>query len=108
MLTQSYSPNENMLSNAHGFWEYDGKVRGLGHGGNTSAMSSNMVIVPEERFGVIVLTNASGEMALTYGLMDLLIGKSETQLEASKIDLPSSKEVEGMYISARQSLIYLY
>lgn len=104
MLTQSYTPNENMLSNAHGFWEYDGKVRGLGHGGNTSTMSSNMVIVPEENFGVIILTNASGEMAITYGLVDLLIGKSETQLEASKIDLPSSKEVEGMYISARQSL----
>ena len=35
MLLQSYTPNENMLGNAHGFWEYEGKKRGLTHGGNT-------------------------------------------------------------------------
>ncbi len=104
MLTQSYSPNEYMLSNAHGFWEYAGSVRGLGHGGNTATMSANLIIVPEERFGVIVLTNASGEMAITYGLMKLLLGTSETQNEVSKADLPSSREIEGMYISARQSI----
>lgn len=103
MLTQSYTPHKDILSNAHGFWEFDGKVRGVGHGGNTAAFSTNMVIVPEEKMGVVVLTNASGEMHLTYGLMDLLLGQSDKVVAASTLELPKSEEVEGLYIGARQS-----
>lgn len=104
MLTQSYSPHDNILSNAHGFWEYDSTVRGIGHGGNTGAFSSNMVIVPEEQFGVIVLTNASSEMNVTYGVMDLLFGKPDDVIQTSTFDLPGAKEITGLYASARQSL----
>jgi CubicO group peptidase (beta-lactamase class C family) len=103
MFTQSYTPHEDLLSIAHGYWEFDGQVRGLGHGGNTSVFSTNMVFVPEERFGVIVLTNAAGEIDLTFGIMELLLGKPETKLAASTLELPSSEEVEGYYIAARQS-----
>ena len=103
MLTQSYSPSEFILSNAHGFWEYDGKVRGVGHGGNTAAFSTNMVVAPEEQFGVIVLTNASSEMNLTYGVVDLLFGKPENIIQTSTNDLPNAKEITGLYTSARQS-----
>lgn len=104
MLTQSYSPQDNILSNAHGFWEYDGKVRGVGHGGNTEAFSTNMVITPDEQFGVIVLTNASSEMALTSGVIDLLFGKPDDTIQTSTINLPSAKKITGLYVTARQSL----
>ncbi|SOC08179.1 CubicO group peptidase (beta-lactamase class C family) [Ureibacillus xyleni] len=105
MLSQSGTPHTEILSNAHGFWEYDGQVRGVGHGGNTLAFSSNMVIAPEENFGVIVLTNAAGEMDLCYGLVDLLMGKRDKQIPVSvtEIQLPSAKEIEGSYVSARNS-----
>lgn len=103
MLTQSYSPQDNILSNAHGFWEYDGKVRGVGHGGNTDAFSTNMVVAPDEQFGVIVLTNASSEMALTSGVIDLLFGKPDNTNQTSTINLPSTKEITGLYVAARQS-----
>ncbi len=103
MLTQSYSPDDRILSNAHGFWEYDGKIRGVGHGGNTAAFSTNMVVSPEEQFGVIVLTNASSEMDLTYGVVDLLFGKPDNSLQTSTSDLPNAKEFTGWYTPARQS-----
>lgn len=103
MLTQSYSPDDRILSNAHGFWEYDGRVRGVGHGGNTAAFSTNMVVSPEKQFGVIVLTNASAEMNVTYGVVDLLFGKSDNSLQTSTNDLPSAKEITGWYTPARQS-----
>lgn len=103
MLTQSYSPDDRLLSNAHGFWEYDGKVRGVGHGGNTAAFSTNMVVAPEEQFGVIVLTNTSSEMDLTYGVVDLLFGKPDNSLHTSTSNLPSAKEITGWYTTARQS-----
>src|SRR5699024_1140631 len=48
MLSQSYAVNENVPGIAHGFWEYDGKFRGLTHSGNTTSFSSNFHIVPEE------------------------------------------------------------
>jgi len=63
-----------------------------------------MIIAPEEQFGVIVLTNASGEMNVTYGVMDLLFGKSDNVIQTSTIDLPSAKEITGLYTSARQSV----
>lgn len=103
MLSQSYTPHKDILSNAHGFWEYDGKMRGVGHGGNTAAFSTNMVIVPKERFGVIVLTNAAAEMELTYGIMSLLLGKPDN-LDIGSDNLPSPSEVEGRYIAARQAI----
>ena len=99
MFSQSYTPNENMLDIAHGFWEYRGAKRGLTHGGNTIAFSSNFHIVPEEGFAVIVLTNQTGELDLCYGLTTALVGGKISP--AAGADLPDSKKLEGVYMSAR-------
>lgn len=103
MFLQSYTPHENLASNAHGFWEYDGKVRGVGHGGNTVAFSANMVVVPEERLGVVVLTNAAGEMDINYGIMKLVLGNPDQQVAVTSQQLPNAKEMEGTYIASRTS-----
>ncbi|MBB6445565.1 serine hydrolase domain-containing protein [Bacillus benzoevorans] len=100
MLAQSYTANENIPGIAHGFWEYQGKKRGLTHGGNTAAFSSNLHIVPEENFAVIVLTNQSGEADLCYGLTKKLVGEKEISASAEK--LPDPAEVEGTYTMARR------
>ncbi|MCU9614912.1 beta-lactamase family protein [Caldibacillus lycopersici] len=111
MLSTSYSVNENVPGNAHGFWEYSGAKRGLFHSGNTVAFSSNLHMVPEENFAVVVLTNQSGEINLSYGLVKALVGEDERMVEDN---LPSNSNVEGTYLSARRmmdgflSLYYYY
>lgn len=102
MFTQSYSPDENMLDIAHGFWEYPGEKRGLTHSGSTIAFSSNFHIVPEENFAVIILTNQMGEIDLTFGLTNALVeGKTPVMpMEGSGSD---GSVLEGSYIPARKS-----
>jgi CubicO group peptidase (beta-lactamase class C family) len=73
MLTQSYKMGPDLMGFAHGFIEWDGEYRGVGHGGNTAAFSSQFNIVPEEKFGVVVLTNGAGEMDICLGLTKALM-----------------------------------
>ena len=101
LLSQSYSANEHAPGIAHGFWEYDGKYKGFTHGGNTNSFSSNFHIVPEENFSVIILTNQASEVDISYGLVKELVGEKE-QHNVSSSHLPSSKSLEGKYISARR------
>ncbi|WP_268239588.1 serine hydrolase domain-containing protein [Oceanobacillus indicireducens] len=100
LLSTSYSPEEGVPGLAHGFWEYDGEYRGLMHSGNTVAYSSNMQIVPEDNFAIIVLTNQADELYLTFGLMDELVGKGYQTIQEN---LPSASEVEGTYLTARRT-----
>lgn len=103
MLTQTLGMGgPGMTGFAHGFIEWDGEFRGVGHGGNTAAFSAQMNIVPEERFGVIMLTNAYAEMDITSGLTEALIGKRDNEIFIDTTDLPDASEVEGTYISARR------
>ena len=102
-LTQSYSANENIPGNAHGFWEYEGQKRGLTHGGNTEAFSSNFHIVPDENFAVIILTNQSGEMDICYGLTKELVGEEPVSVAVSNENMPDASELEGTYTSARRA-----
>jgi CubicO group peptidase (beta-lactamase class C family) len=99
MLSQSYSANENVVGIAHGFWEYDGKSKGLTHAGNTTSFSSNFHIVPQENFAVLVLTNQAGELDISYGLVKELVGDNKHII---KDNLPDSKKLEGTYITARR------
>ncbi|MCK9221162.1 MAG: beta-lactamase family protein [Limnochordia bacterium] len=102
LLTQSHSMGPGLTGFSHGLIEWDGELRAMGHGGNTIAFSSQFNIVPEERFGVIVLTNAAMEMDICSGLTEALIGKRNKDISPATVDLPSEKDVEGIYISARR------
>lgn len=100
LLSTSYAPHDGVAGNAHGFWEYDGKYRGLVHGGNTVAFSSNFHIVPEENFAIIVLTNQADEADLTNGLIAELVGQGDLAIQS---DTPQTSIVEGEYLSARRT-----
>lgn len=102
MFIQSHAMGPGMTGFSHGFIEWDGEYRGLGHGGNTIAFTAQLNIVPEERFGVIILTNASNELEITSGLTEALIGKRVKPVPTSSDNLPSAHMVEGTYISARR------
>ncbi|WP_185970880.1 serine hydrolase domain-containing protein [Alkalicoccobacillus porphyridii] len=108
-LSQSYTANDQASGIAHGMWEYPGASRGLTHGGNTTSFSSNLHLVPEEDFAVIILTNQAGELDINYGLTALLVGEKD-QLNLAD-NLPSTGEVEGSFLPARRphhSFISLY
>lgn len=98
MFTPSYELDGKMVGTAHGFFEYVGEYRTLGHGGNTAAFSSQFAIVPEERFGIVILTNAKAEMNILFGLQDLLVGKKNKQITSNSTQLPSSSDVVGNYV----------
>lgn len=98
MFSPSYSVEGEMVGTAHGFFEYVGEYRTIGHGGNTATFSSQFAIVPEERFGIVILTNASGEMDILFGVQELLVGKKHTGNKFSNQKLPSSTEVDGKYV----------
>ncbi|MCC3373702.1 serine hydrolase [Cohnella sp. REN36] len=100
MLATSYSANADMPGVAHGFWEFAGEQKGIGHGGNTIAFSSNVLIVPEDRFAVVIMTNQASETDIVYGLRTALAGKRK--IAAGEGDMPSAKELEGSYVAARR------
>ncbi|MCE5168487.1 beta-lactamase family protein [Paenibacillus profundus] len=103
MLTQSYTPHKDLLSNAHGFWEYNAQPRTVGHSGGTMGFSSNFAVVPEEKLGVVVLTNTEGERDIVPSLIDLLIRNKAKELVQPSKNLPPSSEVAGHYVLSRNT-----
>lgn len=100
MLGSSKSDDPYMPGIAHGFWEYPGASRTLGHGGNTMAFSSSIQFAPDAHFAVVVLTNQAGESHLVHGLSQALIGSPD--IPASDQILPSSSSVTGSFVAARR------
>ena len=103
LFSSSSLDPENRPMTHHGFLQYRGLVNAIGHGGDTPASSTNFGIVPEERFGWVVLTNASGEFDIRFGLTDLLIGTTMQQVQPLSSNLPSTTVVEGRYIPLRRA-----
>ena len=100
MLSPSYE--EGHSGTAHGFFEFgSATTNAYGHGGNTFAFSSQLVFVPEEQFGIIVLTNMDSEIDILFGLQDLLIGIKPTAQEPTQ-GMPDAHIFEGSYVSMRR------
>ncbi|MDO3410900.1 serine hydrolase domain-containing protein [Saccharibacillus sp. CPCC 101409] len=100
MLSSSHSVDSYMPGIAHGFWEYPGASRTLGHGGNTQAFSSGLELATDQRFAVIVLTNQAGEANLVHGLAHALLG--DPNIPSTAEILPDSSLVSGSFITARR------
>jgi len=86
----------------HGLFRYDGMVSAFGHGGDTTRSSANFAVVPEERFGWVVLSNAASELNIRYGLSDLLIGNTMNQVQPLTYNLPNATAVEGRFVPLRR------
>lgn len=72
----SHSYEAGASGTSHGFQEFgSASSPAFGHSGNTVGFSAQLAIVPEERFGLIVLTNVLDELDITFGLQDLLRGQ---------------------------------
>lgn len=99
MLTQSYAPAEGMPGIAHGFWEYPGARRTLGHGGNTITFATNLQIVPDERFAIVIMANQAVESHIVHGLTKAIVGTSEHE---DAVNLPDASEIQGEFVAARR------
>ncbi|WP_407371871.1 serine hydrolase domain-containing protein [Carnobacterium sp.] len=99
-LSTSYTVSNGMSGNAHGFWEYKGKYRGLTHSGNSDSFSTNLHIVPNDHFSVVITTNQASEVNVTFGLTEELVGDNK-EIIIDK-ELTGAKELEGSYITARR------
>lgn len=102
MLSRSYTPNEEILSNAHGFWEYRAKPHVVGHSGNVKGFSGNFAVVPDEQLGIVVLTNTEIEQKLTSGVINLLV-QDKTKAPEIKVpaaDLSPSGKLAGYYVQS--------
>ena len=113
MLSVSLSFREGFPRFSHGFMEYYSAVRALGHGGNTVAFSSLFTFAPEERFGLVVMANQAGELAMCYDLTRALFGGyvppeysgdlPEPAAEAiSRGSPPDAREFSGLFTMARR------
>ncbi|EPY11215.1 serine hydrolase domain-containing protein [Paenibacillus sp. UNC217MF] len=100
MLSQSYTPNAEILSNAHGFWEYRAKPHTVGHSGNVKGFSGNFAVVPDEQLGIVVLTNMEIEQKLTSGIINLLIQDKTQEAVTPADDLAPSSELNGYYVQS--------
>ena len=101
MLTPSYS--EDSSGTAHGFFELDSATApAFAHGGNTIAFSALLLFVPEEQFGLVMLTNTSNETDILYGLSNLLIGNKPLEQPDSGQEMPDAHDLAGNYVPMRR------
>src|SRR5699024_12646208 len=63
-LDEMHDQTSRFTKNAHGFWERSGNnYRILEHGGNSVGYTTQMTLLPEENFGMVLLTNVGEEMS---------------------------------------------
>jgi len=95
---------------AHGFMTYDlpGGFRGYGHGGDTIAFHSNMVVIPELGLGVFISTNSEGGAKLVGGLPGVLVRRFYAP--PAVFPRPGSAELarsadlfDGVYLTTRRA-----
>ena len=104
MFTPSSLDHTNFPGTHHGFLLYDGALPAFGHSGGTATFTSYFAVVPEERFGFAIITNAAPLTAMdsVFGMMDLLLGDNMGWARPVENDLPNAANVEGRYIPMRR------
>jgi len=100
MLSTSLYHETGIPFIAHGFWETEYSVRALGHSGNTDSFASNFTFAPDERFGIVVMTNQAGDIPMCYGLTRELYGRYMPSEYTG--DMPDARELAGLYYMSRR------
>lgn len=100
ILTEMLSPSLNFNGTAipricHGLFSQRYGVTLIGHAGNTTGFSANLVLDMQGRTGIVVMTNEVGETTYNYGLVSLVYGDCESETEFTYDDL------SGIYLNSR-------
>ncbi|MEM1485655.1 serine hydrolase domain-containing protein [Oscillospiraceae bacterium PP1C4] len=101
LFTYTYKPDASTMGNAHGFWELAAKEKTISHGGGTSSITAQLVIAPEEKVVITIITNSPMGTELCDKLIFLLLNKKELTKQAE--GLPATKAVEGNFVDARRN-----
>jgi len=96
MLSPSYSNPRVLRGTNHGFISYHGFF--LGHSGGTPGFNAEFAIVPTERFGIVLLSNATGGGVFNGKIVDLLIGTNVDDVTSLTDILPDASSVAGTYV----------
>jgi CubicO group peptidase (beta-lactamase class C family) len=101
LFTPSSSDPINYPGTHHGFLYYPGILPALGHSGGTATFRTDFALVPESRFGFVLLTNNSWlDFNFLPAIHELLLGNPQTPTAGSS--LPSAETVEGQFFAARR------
>jgi len=104
-LTTLFTPSSldpiNFPGTHHGFMSKKGSTT-FGHAGGTSSFTTNLAIVPSERFGIVVISNAPGELDIAYGLINYLLADDTPQIQPTPSALPNAENVAGNYMLMRR------
>lgn len=93
------APQPNPKTNFKGYglgWEvydyYGHQV--IGHGGGSDGMISKVVLVPDQQFGFVVLTNSINWLpsALTYWILDAYLGQPTKDYAREYLDYKNERE----------------
>ena len=107
MLSPSYSGLRILRGTHHGFFSYDGIYPTVGHSGGSPGFGAQFVIVPSQRFGVVILGNAqatnAGSVVFYEKILDLLLGNTRDLVPPSPGNLPNAARVAGTYVSLERS-----
>lgn len=107
MLTPTlYYDGTDVARICHGLFSLEYGVPLIGHGGNTTGFSCNLMMDLESKTGLVVMTNEVGETTYNYGLLSLVFGDCKAETDVTYDDL------SGIYCSSRanykKSFLKLY
>lgn len=99
-LAQMLSPTLNFSGTdtpriCHGLFSQRYGVTLIGHAGNTTGFSANLVLDTQGQTGIVVMTNEVGETTYNYGLVSLVYGDCKAETGFTYDDL------SGIYLNSR-------
>ncbi|HSH19521.1 MAG TPA: DUF3471 domain-containing protein, partial [Draconibacterium sp.] len=85
-----------------GLEDFHGRMR-VSHGGGYDGMISSVNMIPDEKLGVVVLTNGMNAptMAVTYYAISAFLGLEEKDWSAEMLDKSKARESDDKRISSR-------
>lgn len=85
----------------HGLWCKEYGVRTLGHAGNTTGGSAELIFDPESGLGVAVLTNQQAETIMCQGIPKLIFGGIEQNPIYQNAVITEEYDLSGDYVVSR-------
>ena len=102
MLSASdFYGDSDIPKNCHGLWCTEYAVRTMGHAGNTTGGSANLVFDRESKVGVVVMTNQQYETLFCYDIPKLVFGGIDENPLYKNATITTTQDVSGDYVMSR-------
>ncbi len=102
MLSASdFYGDSDIPKNCHGLWCTEYAVRTLGHAGNTTGGSANLVFHKESKTGVVVVSNQQAESLFCYGIPSVIFGPMERGSFFRDATITTEMDLSGDYVMSR-------